>query len=98
MIKFRASVSGNVTKEDVIKVTKNFICLDVDKEWFPDGRKEAKESEEHKYFDTFADAKEWAIKKLDERIVSLQESINKAIVLKEKAMHRKESDCDKYFG
>mgnify|MGYP003385761559 CR=1 FL=1 len=98
MIKYRASISGNVTKEDVIKETKRFMCLLVDKEWHPDGRKEAKESDSHKYFDTFADAKEWAIKKLDERIAELQKSIFRAVELKRLAIHRTESDCDKYFG
>ena len=99
MIKYRAVVNGNITKENVVKETKNFMCLEADKEWFTvDMRKESKESDVHKYFDSFEDAKEWVIKKLDGRMSCYQEAINRDLALKEKAINRSESDCLSYYG
>jgi len=99
MIKYRAVVNGNITKENVAKETKNFMCLEADKKWFSVGtRKESKESDTHKYFDSFEEAKEWAIKKLDIRISCYQEAINRDLALREKAMNRSESDCRSYHG
>lgn len=96
MIKFKAyCTNGGIEKKEVVKETKNFICLVADKEWFPGGRKEAKESDYHKYFDTFNDAKEWVIKKLDERIEKLRNDVARVELYKIKASERTDQDLDK---
>jgi len=96
MIKYKEyRTNGEIEKTKAIKETKNFIYLVADTEWFPGGRKEAKESDYHKYFDTFNDAKEWVIKKLDERIEKLRNDVARVELYKIKASERTDQDLDK---
>ena len=75
MIKYKAC-GDTIEKMEVIKETKNFIVLKADKIWFKNGeRKEAKESEYHKYFDDFSAAKKWLIDMKVELIKKLESKL-----------------------
>lgn len=96
MIKYKAYCGdGNIEKVDVVKETKNFMVLVADKEWFPDGRKEAKESDYHKYFDDYNDAKKWVIGELNWRIEKLEKEMEMVELYKVKAQERELADFSK---
>jgi len=96
MIKYKAYwTNGSIDQIEVIKETKNFVFLVADKEWFPDGRKEAKESDFHKYFDDYSDAKEWVIKNLSAHIERLRNEVARYELYKVKAQERALADLSK---
>ena len=74
MIKYRAEY-GTITKENIIKETDSFFVV-VSSYW-PKGRRERKESDTHKYFDSFEEAKNWLVDQQKLKLRRLNERINK---------------------
>lgn len=93
MIKYRAGLSG-IKEVDVVKETKSFITTATYcsfSERYMD-RKEARESSDHGYFNTFEEARQWSINALDNLIQNHQRGIDSLKSQKQKINNMKIGD------